>query len=104
MLGEVAALGSEMTSDHAITEGEGIYEPAALYNSSDILFNLTWSPLGDALLFASKPAMTTAALFGSPMHSNVATLYSLDLSTLELSVLVEQTPKSEKDSAELSLT
>lgn len=57
MLGDVEMLDNEAS----ISEGGSGYQPAALYNSEDILFNLAWSPVGDALLFAAKPAMTTAA-------------------------------------------
>ena len=100
MLGEMGAL----ETDGVITEGDSEYQPAALYNSKDILFNLAWSPIGDALLFASKPALTTTAWF-DPKLKPVAKLYSLDLDTLEVSLLVEQTPaEMESASSEMSLT
>lgn len=100
MLGDVEALDAEAV----ISEGSNGYQPAALYNSEDILFNLAWSPVGDALLFASKPAMTTTAWF-EPRVKTRATLYSLDLNTLEVSVLIQQSPAEIKaNSTEMSLT
>lgn len=100
MLGDVEALDNQA----AIVEGRNGYQPAALYNSEDILFNLAWSPVGDALLFAGKPAMTTTAWF-EPRVKTRATLYSLDLNTLEVSVLIQQSPAEiEASSTEMSLT
>ena len=100
MLGDVGMLDNEAS----ISEGNNGYQPAALYNSEDVLFNLAWSPVGDALLFASKPAMTTAAWF-EPRAKTKATLYLLDLNTLEVSVLIQQSPAEIKaSSTEMSLT
>ena len=100
MLGDMGAL----ETAEVISEGDNDYKPAALFNSKDILFNLAWSPIGDALLFASKPAMTTTAWF-DPKLKPVAKLYSLDLDTLEVSLLVEQSPaEMDPTSSEMSLT
>ncbi len=76
------------------------YEPVPVFNSQDILYNLTWSPLGNSLLFASKPVMTTTALFESQPE---ATLYALNLDSLELNELVEQAP-SRKDGGPMDLS
>ena len=100
MLSDVEMLDNEAS----ISEGSNGYQPAALYNSEDVLFNLAWSPVGDALLFASKPAMTTAAWF-EPRGKTRATLYSLDLNTLKVSLLIQQSPAEIKaSSTETSLT
>jgi hypothetical protein len=100
MLGDVEMLDNEAS----ISGGSNGYQPAALYNSEDVLFNLAWSPVGDFLLFASKPAMTTAAWF-EPRGKTRATLYSLDLNTLEVSLLIQQSPAEIKaSSTETSLT
>ena len=76
------------------------YEPVPVFNSQDILYNLTWSPLGNSLLFASKPVLTTTALFEKQAE---ATLYALNLDSLELNELIEQAP-SRKDGSQMDLS
>lgn len=76
------------------------YEPVPVFNSQDILYNLTWSPLGNSLLFASKPVLTTTALFEKQSE---ATLYALNLDSLELNELIEQAP-SRKDGSQMDLS
>ncbi len=82
----------------------GEYEPVPVFNSVDILYNLAWSPVGNALLFASKPPLTTA-LFDKNLDA-VSALYSFDLESFRLSKLVEKSPfeQSEIEASELSLT
>lgn len=85
-------------------EVDGAYEPVPVFNSRDILYNLGWSPLEDSLLFASKPALTTTALFDREMAEQ-AKLYSFDLESFRLSQLVEKAPATQGlTDAELSLT
>jgi DNA-binding winged helix-turn-helix (wHTH) protein len=85
-------------------EVDGEYEPVPVFNSRDILYNLGWSPLENALLFASKPALTTTALFDRELAEQ-AKLYSFDLESFRLSQLVEKAPTTQGLSdAELSLT
>lgn len=85
-------------------EVEGEYEPVPVFNSRDILYNLGWSPLENSLLFASKPALTTTALFDRDMAEQ-AKLYSFDLESFRLSQLVEKAPTTQAlTDAELSLT
>lgn len=85
-------------------EVEGEYEPVPVFNSRDILYNLGWSPLENSLLFASKPALTTTALFDRDM-ADQAKLYSFDLESFRLSQLVEKAPTTQAlTDAELSLT
>lgn len=85
-------------------EVDGDYEPVPIFNSRDVLFNLAWSPLEDSLLFAGKPSMTTTALFDREM-ADQAKLYSFDLESFRLSLLVEEAPGTRPASdAELSLT
>ena len=62
-------------------------EPVPVYNSSQHVFNLAWSPVGNNLLFAMKPSMTTAAMYSSVNES--AELITLNLNTLETSRLLE---------------
>lgn len=80
------------------------FEPVPVFNSTDILYNLAWSPVGNALLFASKPALT-AALFDND-NVKTAELFSFDLESFRLSKLVEKAPshKSLSDPSALSLT
>ncbi|MCG8413958.1 MAG: winged helix-turn-helix domain-containing protein [Pseudomonadales bacterium] len=82
----------------------GAYEPVPVFNSVDILYNLAWSPVGNALLFASKPPLTTA-LFDKNLEQ-VSALYSFDLESFRLSKLVEKSPfeQTASEVTELSLT
>ena len=65
--------------------------PVPVYHSTDMPFNLVWSPLGNALLFASQPSVITPAPLGSTFEfASGIRLYSLDLDSLEVSVLLEE--------------
>lgn len=78
-------------------------EPVPVYNSNRHLFNLAWSPVGNNLLFAMKPSMTTAAVY-SPL-SETAELVMLNLNTLETSRLVQDVSPADDDSTKgLNLT
>lgn len=78
-------------------------EPTAVFNSQDFLYNLTWSPVGNALMFARKPTLTTTALFSSSQQ--VAELYLLDLESLESRRLIQERESPESESASgLNLT
>lgn len=78
-------------------------EPVPVYFSDSHLFNLAWSPIGNNLLFAMQPAMTTAAVF-SP-SAETAELVMLNLNTLETSRLVEELNPSQNNSTNgLNLT
>lgn len=78
-------------------------EPVAIFNSSERLTNLTWSPIARALLFARKSTITTAALF-SPEQEN-AELIMLDLDTFEFHRLIQEIGSSESEaSTKLNLT
>lgn len=78
-------------------------EPVPVYYSSLHVFNLAWSPVGNKLLFARKPSVTTAAMYSTA--SDTAELLTLDLNTLETSRLVEDiNPADTKSPNGLSLT
>jgi DNA-binding winged helix-turn-helix (wHTH) protein len=78
-------------------------EPVPVYFSNQHLFNLAWSPVGNSLLFAMKPSVTTAAVYSSV--SETAELVKLNLNTLETSRLVEElNPAKENSPAGLNLT
>ena len=62
-------------------------EPAPVYYSNQHVFNLAWSPVGNNLLFAIKPSMTTTAMYST--MGETAELLTLNLNTLETSRLVE---------------
>lgn len=67
-------------------------EPVAIFSSSDYLYNLSWSPVGNALLFAREPAsMIPTSLRGS---RQVADLLMLDLDTLSLQILIDNSSES----------
>ncbi len=80
------------------------FEPVPVFNSLDVLYNLTWSPLGNALIFASKPALTPA-LYDEKQNQKPE-LFSFDLDSFRLSKLVEKPPldPTHTDSSKLSLT
>lgn len=82
----------------------GDFEPVPVFNSMDILYNLAWSPIGNALIFASKPALTPALYDNKRREESI--LYSFDLDSFRLSRLVEKSPdhQSPLDTSEMSLT
>ncbi len=69
---------------------DGAREPVAIYSHPGRVANLTWSPVGDALLFAGFPELNEAFL--DPGRSD-AVLYSLDLDTRTVSALTESEPE-----------
>ncbi len=71
-------------------------EPAPVYYSSQHLFNLAWSPVGNNLLFAVKPSIRTAAVFSTA--GETAELVTLSLNTLETSRLVEDINSADSNS------
>ena len=72
--------------------------PVAVFNCTRYLSNLTWSPLGNSLLFASHADMTPAAMFSGTKKSD-ATLLSLNLDTMEVSRLIEQAPAADTETS-----
>ena len=74
-------------------------EPVPVFNSTRRLFNLTWSPVGNNLLFAMKPSMTTAAVYSTINANETTELFMLNLQTLEISRLVRDTKSSDKESS-----
>lgn len=72
-------------------------EPVPVFNSNKYLFNLAWAPVGNNLLFAMRPGMTTAALF-SPVRDS-AELVLLDLATFKTSRLIQQQIPNEENSS-----
>ena len=78
-------------------------EPSAIFNSPEKLFNLAWSPLGNAILFAKQATVTSTALFTETQQ--LAELFSLNLDTLETRQLIEEILPSKLDTpTRLSLT
>lgn len=71
-------------------------EPVPVYYSNQHVFNLAWSPVGNNLLFAMKPAVTTAALYSTV--GETAELVTLNLNTLETSRLVEDVNPADSNS------
>ena len=67
----------------------GDYAPLPVFNSADTLYHLTWSPMGNALLFAGQPGVAATALFDRQADPGPV-LYCLDLESLRVSRLVEQ--------------
>ncbi len=72
--------------------------PKAIFSSNDRLYNLQWSPLGNALLFAREPAAVVTTLLHAA-DPRPADLLMLDLETLAVTVLIDSTPDSREPSA-----
>lgn len=78
-------------------------EPVPVYFSTQHLFNLAWSPVGNNLLFAKQPTMTTNAVYSTAAET--AELVTLNLNTLETSRLVKDiNPADSSSSSGLNLT
>lgn len=78
-------------------------EPMPVYYNNRHLFNLTWSPIGNSLLFAMKQSRATAVVYSS--ISETADLLMLNLNTLETSRLTqEMDPISKESTNGLNLT
>lgn len=71
---------------------DNMTEPVPVYYCDTYLYNLAWSPIGNALLFAQKATMTNALY---TKRDEAATLMQLDLDTYKLSRLVGEDPASE---------
>ncbi|GJM12127.1 MAG: hypothetical protein DHS20C12_05300 [Pseudohongiella sp.] len=71
-------------------------EPVPVYFSTQHLFNLAWSPVGNNLLFGMKPSIATAAVYSNV--DETAALITLNLNTLETSRLVEDINPAEVNS------
>jgi len=72
-------------------------EPVPVYYSNKHVFNLAWSPVGNNLLFAMKPSVTTAAMYSTV--SETAELITLNLNTLETSRLLEDIYPADSNSS-----
>ena len=68
-------------------------EPVAVYRSSLPLANLTWSPAGNALLFARQGAVAAEALYGGVRPTQ---LMQIDLTNWTISTLVEEPEQAEQ--------
>lgn len=77
-------------------------DPVAIFSGPFKLSRLTWSPVGNALLFARQGKMTAAALFSGAGSS--ADLFSLDLDTLQLTRLVEDSDTDAETAPQSNLT
>ena len=62
-----------------------------VFSSENRLYNLNWSPLGNALLFASEPTTITTTLLKN--REKTTDLLMLDLETLKTSVLIDGNPE-----------
>ncbi len=74
---------------------ESIETPLAVFSSNKNMYNLSWSPLGDALLFASQPMAVTTLLMEQTVKT--ASLLMLDLETLEIKVLIDRVPERQEN-------
>lgn len=77
-------------------------DPVPIFSGPFKLTRLTWSPVGNALLFARQGNMTAAALFSGAASS--ADLYSLNLDTLQLTRLVEDSDGDADTTPQSNLT
>jgi DNA-binding winged helix-turn-helix (wHTH) protein len=72
-------------------------DPLAIYSTEGFLYNLTWSPVGKALLFARQESILRAARLNEPGQG--ADLMMLDLDSLSLRVLIDHNPEASKPAA-----
>ena len=66
----------------------GSSNPRALYHTPEKLINLTWSPIGQSLLFSKEMKLTKAALFSS--NQAESRIMILDVASGRLKRLVEE--------------
>ncbi len=66
-------------------------EPYPLFSSTDYLYRLQWSPVGNALLFARQRGGVQNAFLGN--DSSAADLVMLDLDTMHLRTLMDNSPE-----------
>lgn len=71
---------------------DSMQAPVQIFSSNEYLYNLSWSPVGHALLFASRAPGPTAALL--TQQSDKASLLMLNLENLELKVLLDNSGKT----------
>ncbi len=71
---------------------DNMTEPVAVYFCDSYLYNLAWSPLGNALLFAQKATMTNA-LYSN--RNKTATLMQLNLDSYKATRLVGEEPTND---------
>jgi len=72
-------------------------DPVAVFSTQDFLYNLGWSPIGNALLFARQSPSLLNTLLANPAEH--ADLVMLDLDTLSLQVLIDNSPEPRRPAA-----
>lgn len=87
-------------------ELESEHDPVVVFQGPCKISNLTWSPLGDALLFAREPNLTPTALYNAHVAGQLQReLFSLNLQTLDVSRLIEdEAPAAGNEAPTSSLT
>ncbi len=73
----------------------------AIYSSNEYLYNLKWSPVGNALLFASQKTLATNTLHSD--SKNAPSLIMLDLNRFAVQVLLEGDDREATDSSDTVL-
>lgn len=73
----------------------------AIYSSNEYLYNLKWSPVGNALLFASQKTLATNTLYSD--SKNTPSLIMLDLNGFAVKVLLEGDDREASDSSDTVL-
>jgi len=88
MLAFLRQQGNEATI-YLMGAGEGVpADPLAIYSTEGYIYNLTWSPVGNALLFAKQGSVLQPAHLD--LSSRRADLVMLDLDTLSLKILINR--------------
>lgn len=72
-------------------------DPVAVFSSENYVYNLSWSPVGNALLFARQPSIPVPALLNKT--GQYADLVMLDLDSLSLQVLIDSRPQPQAPTA-----
>jgi len=72
-------------------------DPVAIFSTEDYLYNLGWSPIGNALLIARQPVSLLPTRLANPAQH--ADLVMLDLDTLTMQVLIDNSPEPQEPAA-----
>jgi DNA-binding winged helix-turn-helix (wHTH) protein len=73
--------------------------PIAIYSSGDFLYNLSWSPVGNALLFARQAPVNTTTLYSDSKIEPSLMMLNLDNFEVKKLLPTEPQPDNSSDSA-----
>ncbi|MBT8145501.1 MAG: winged helix-turn-helix domain-containing protein [Gammaproteobacteria bacterium] len=80
-----------------LTRPDSAADPVPIFSSDEVLYNPSWSPIGNALLFARQSSSVLTTLL--PVRGQYDDLVMLDLDTLSLRVLIDNNPEPREQAA-----